>query len=333
MRPNPKVTVVVPVYNGARYLAATLDSVLAQTRGDFELIVLDNASTDTTPEVVGRYADPRLRSLRNETNLGLAGNVRRGCGLARGEYITILGADDVWLPDFLAEAVAFLDGEPEVSMVHGPAVWIDEAGRRFGGTGQAWARVTPGHRAMLEAFSAGFCFSTMLMRTANVQDTGPFDESWQEIVDLWLFLRMCLAGSIGYLPGVLCEYRVHGGAMSMPMYRSNLMFRRQMIAAREAFAWPQAVAMGAAGLRRGAERSAARIAIDTLHLARPDGRGPYLRNLAEVVRAVPEIALSPRVWARVGFGLLPLAAINGLRRLRQRRSVERAAQSGSEARR
>ncbi len=184
---------------------------------------------------MARYRDPRLRALRNPRNLGLAGNVERGIAEARGACVAILGADDIWRPDFLARAVAVLDRHPAMTMVHGPAVWIDEAGRPFGGTGHVWPPRTPGARAMLEAFGAGFCFSTMLMRTDAIRATGPFDPRWQEVIDLWLFLRMCLAGEVGYLDEVLVEYRVHAAAMSMPMYRQNLMFRRQMAAAREAF--------------------------------------------------------------------------------------------------
>jgi glycosyltransferase involved in cell wall biosynthesis len=321
MNAEPKATVVIPTYNGEAYLAVAINSVLNQTFTDFELLVLDNASTDGTPALMGSYADPRISYRRNAQNLGLAGNIGRGIREARGRYIIFLGADDIWEPRFLAEAVAFLEGAPQASMVHGPAAWIDEEGRRFGGTGHAWPRLTPGPRAMLDAFGAGFCFSTMVMRTAAVRAAGPFAEAWQETIDLWLFLRMCLAGDVGYLDEVLCEYRVHSQAMSMPMYRQNLMFRRQMAAAREAFAWPEAVAAGAASHRRAAERHAARIAVEVLHMSRADGRIPFLRNLAEIVRAVPEILLQPPTWARIGFGFLPATVIRRLQHLRRQRAV------------
>jgi glycosyltransferase involved in cell wall biosynthesis len=323
MSADPKVTVVIPTYNGEPYLVAAIDSVLSQTFSDYELLVLDNASTDGTPALMERYADLRLTYRRNTENLGLAGNVGRGIREARGQYITFLGADDIWDPQFLAEAVAFLDGAPQAAMVHGPAAWIDEEGRRFGGTGHAWPRFTAGPRAMLGAFGEGFCFSTMLMRTAAIRATGPIGEAWQEVIDLWLFLRMCLAGDVGYLDEVLCEYRVHSQAMSIPMYRQNLMFRRQMAAAREAFAWPEAVAAEAASYRRAAERHAARIAVEVLHLSRADGRIQLFRNLAEIMRAVPEILLQPATWARIGFGLLPATVIRHFQDRRHHRSIAR----------
>jgi cellulose synthase/poly-beta-1,6-N-acetylglucosamine synthase-like glycosyltransferase len=320
---GPRVTVVVPTFNAERWLRETVDSVLAQRFQDFELLVLDNASTDDTPAIIGRYSDTRVEFRRNPTNLGFAASVNRGCREARGEFIIVIGADDRLLPDFLTEAVAFLDAEPGISMVHGPAAWIDAEGRRFGGTADGWSRITRGSHAMLGAFGDGFCFSTMLMRTAAIRATGPFDEAWREVVDLWLFQRMCLAGQIGYLDRVLCEYRVHDAAMSMPMYRANLMFRRQMTAARECFAWPEAVAAGAAGYRRAAERHAAATAIEVLHMSRADGYGAFLRNLAEVVSAVPEVLLRPATWARLGFGLLPVAAIGRLAKWRHHRALVR----------
>jgi cellulose synthase/poly-beta-1,6-N-acetylglucosamine synthase-like glycosyltransferase len=320
---GPRVTVVIPTYNAAHWLPEAVESVLAQKFQDFELLVLDNASTDDTSTVMRRYRDNRVDYRRNPTNLGFAANVHRGCREARGEFVMVIGADDRLLPDFLAAALAFLDAEPKVSMVHGPAAWIDAKGRRFGGTTSGWSHITPGSRAMLGAFSDGFCFSTMVMRTAAIRATGPFGEAWGEVIDLWLFLRMCLAGPIGYLDRVLCEFRVHDATMSMETYRTNLMFRRQMAAARECFSWPETVAAGASIHRRHAERHAAAIAVEVLHVSRIDGYGRFFRNLAEVVGAVPEVLLRPATWARLGFGLLPASAIRSLTEWRHRRALAR----------
>lgn len=309
----PRLSVVIPAYNMAGYLPLAVDSVLAQDAPVHELLVLDNASTDDTPQVMARYARTAVDYRRNSDNLGLAGNVGLGCALATGDAILFLGADDRLEPGFARAATTFLAAEPEVALVHGPAAWIDAGGRRFGGTGQAWPRLTPGREAMLGAFGRGFSFSTMVMRTAAIRATGPFDPRWQEVIDLWLFLRMCLAGNVGYLDQALVEYRVHDQAMSMPMYRDNLMFRRQMRAAQEAFAWPGATAAH----RREAERQIARTAVGVLHMARAGGRMNLVRNLAEIARAVPESLTWAQTWARLGFGMLPAGAIAGLRQRRR----------------
>lgn len=324
-RAAPRITVAIPNYNTAHWLPSAIESVLGQSFGDFELLVLDNASTDNTAEVMARYDDPRIVFQVNERNLGFAGNVHLGCRMARGDYVVVMGTDDLLCPDFLGAAVAFLDAEPGCAMLHGPAAWIDLEGRRFGGTDPGWARITPGPDAMLGAFSIGFCLTTMVLRTAVLRAMGSVDERWREVIDLWLFCRMCLAGDIGHLDRVLVEYRVHNQAMSQVMGRSNLMFRRQLAAARECFAWPETAAIGAAQHLRAAEMHCARIAIDVLHTSRGEGYGRYLANLMEILREVPAVALRPRTWARIAFGLLPVPAIEAVARVRARRAVAREA--------
>src|SRR2546425_7511126 len=113
---TPQVSVAVPVYNGERYLREALDSLLAQTFGDFELIICDNASTDSTGEIARSYVakDRRVRYVRNERNLGLAGNVRRAFQLSSGAYFRWHAADDLSGADSLARCVAVLDRHPAV---------------------------------------------------------------------------------------------------------------------------------------------------------------------------------------------------------------------------
>lgn len=325
MKAAPRITVAIPNYNTAHWLPTAIDSVLAQRFEDFELLVLDNASTDDTASVIARYDDPRLVFHVNERNLGFAGNVHLGCRMARGDYVVVMGTDDILCPDFLEEAVAFLDAEPGCAMLHGRAAWIDPQGQRFGYSEAGWARITPGRDAMLGAFKTGFCFTTMVLRTAAIRANGTFDERWLEVIDLWLFCRMCLAGDIGYLDRTLVEYRVHPTAMSAVMGRSNLMFRRQLTAARECFAWPETKALGAAHHLREAELHCARLAVDVLHTGRGDGYRRYFGNLTEIVRNVPAVLLRPMTWARIGFGLLPVPALNALARIRGRRAMAREA--------
>jgi glycosyltransferase involved in cell wall biosynthesis len=90
------VSVCIPTFNYGRYIGRAVESVLAQTTRDFELLVVDNASTDETPDVLARFRDPRLRVHRNESNIGLFGNFRRCLELTSGELVKFLAADD-WL--------------------------------------------------------------------------------------------------------------------------------------------------------------------------------------------------------------------------------------------
>jgi glycosyltransferase involved in cell wall biosynthesis len=127
---RPRVSVGLPVYNGARYLAQTVESILAQTFGDFELLISDNASTDGTEEICRRHAarDPRIRYLRNAANLGAARNYNRVFELSQGEYFKWNGHDDPLAPQFLERCVEVLDRDPGVVLCFARNRAIDEHG-------------------------------------------------------------------------------------------------------------------------------------------------------------------------------------------------------------
>lgn len=117
---TPRVSIGLPVYNGARYLATALDSLLAQTYTDFELIISDNASTDDTEAIARAYAarDGRIRYYRNDRNLGGSANFNRVLELARGEYFRSAAHDDTCAPEYLAKCVAALDHDPDLVLCH-----------------------------------------------------------------------------------------------------------------------------------------------------------------------------------------------------------------------
>jgi glycosyltransferase involved in cell wall biosynthesis len=125
---KPRVSIGLPVFNGEEYLAETLDSILAQTYSDFELIISDNASTDGTQEICRAYAarDRRIRYFRNETNLGAAKNYNRVFELSSGEYFKWAAHDDLYAPEYLERCVEVLDREPSVVICHPETIMIDE---------------------------------------------------------------------------------------------------------------------------------------------------------------------------------------------------------------
>ena len=129
---SPKVTVLLAVHNGEPYVGEAVRSVLDQTFDDFELLVVDDASTDATAEVVEESGDHRVRLLRNERNLGQVPSLNRGLRVAAGEYVARLDADDVCLPTRLARQVDVLDSEPYVCLVGAWMQAIDDRGRRLG---------------------------------------------------------------------------------------------------------------------------------------------------------------------------------------------------------
>lgn len=126
----PTVSIGLPVYNGARYLRQTLDSIVCQTFGDFELIISDNGSVDGSGEICREYAsrDSRIRYYRNDENRGASWNYKRVFELARGKYFRWAPADDCFAPESVQECVAVLDAYPEVVLCYPQTILIDSKG-------------------------------------------------------------------------------------------------------------------------------------------------------------------------------------------------------------
>jgi glycosyltransferase involved in cell wall biosynthesis len=129
---EPRVSVIMAVYNGERYLREAVDSILAQSLPDLELIVVNDGSSDKTPEILASYMDPRVRVSHNERNVGPAAARNTAISLARAPYIAIQDADDVALPYRLHKQVCFLETNASISLVGSHAVTIDEHGREQG---------------------------------------------------------------------------------------------------------------------------------------------------------------------------------------------------------
>lgn len=113
----PKVTIVIPTYNRAKYLKEAINSVLSQKFDDFELFILDNASKDNTTEVVKKFTDKRIKYIRNDVNIGGINNINKGLTLGSGKYIIIFHDDDIMLSDMLRSEVAILDNNVDVVLV------------------------------------------------------------------------------------------------------------------------------------------------------------------------------------------------------------------------
>jgi glycosyltransferase involved in cell wall biosynthesis len=132
-RGEPLVTIGVPVYNGERFLAQCLDSLLSQTLRDFILLISDNASTDGTAEICKRYveSDSRLRYHRNHTNVGMYGNINFVLRSVRTRYVKLANADDFWTPTMLNDAVEAMESDPSLVLCYPRAVLVDQVGREI----------------------------------------------------------------------------------------------------------------------------------------------------------------------------------------------------------
>jgi glycosyltransferase involved in cell wall biosynthesis len=214
----PKISVCIPVYNGSNYIAESIESVLAQTYKDFELIVVDNCSTDNTKEIVSNFHDPRLNYIRNKKNFGIVVNHNRCLELAKGEYVCIWHHDDVMLPDNLKFKVNLLDEQPEVGFVHSNLIIIDDKGEvvapEIWYEGSRHDYIEDGLTAFKKYLSylpygASLFIGSVLARRSCYEKVGQFSVELPYCLDSEMWLRMMLFYKIACIGTPLVKYRVH----------------------------------------------------------------------------------------------------------------------------
>ena len=212
---TPRVSVCIPVYNGARTIGDTLRSALAQDITDFEIIVCDNASTDATAECVAAFRDSRIRYERSERNIGPVPNFNRCIELARAPYLKILCADDLIYPTCLRRQVEVFeqDASRAIALVACKRDVIDEAGRvRIRNWGMKSSGRVPGAKAVRRCMrSGGNIFGepeAVLMRTETVRKLGGFNPAYGFTLDIDLWYRLLATGDLYFIPEALCAFRV-----------------------------------------------------------------------------------------------------------------------------
>jgi glycosyltransferase involved in cell wall biosynthesis len=184
----PKVSVIIPAYNAMNYLPATMGSVLNQTFDDFEVIVVNDGSSDETEQWVSQIKDPKVK-LISQKNKGLAGARNTGINHAIGEYIAFLDADDLWEPSKLEKQVTALEENPEVGLVYTWVALVDEQGKFTGrifknnAEGNVWNKLT--ERNIVE------CGSVAMVRRSCFETVGVFDHNLRSFVEDWdMWLRI-----------------------------------------------------------------------------------------------------------------------------------------------
>lgn len=210
---RPKVTVGIPSHNAAPYLAAAIDSVLAQDFGDFELVVSDDASTDGTSEILERYTDPRFRAVTSHERLGQSGNWNRCLELACGEFVVLLHADDELRPGFLRRAVSVLDASADVGLVHCAVRHIDEAGKPLFLQALFDEDRVDGEEVVLTHLLLDGCVinpAGVAVRRSVYERVGGFTDKIVWGVDWHMWIRIALRYPVAYLAEPLALYREHG---------------------------------------------------------------------------------------------------------------------------
>ena len=208
----PAVSVLIPVRNGAPYLEAALVSLAAQTFADFEIIVVDNGSSDRTAEILAAWQskDSRIRILRQERP-SVSASLNLAASRARAPLLARLDSDDIAAPGRLAAQVEVMANRPALCLLGSAAELIDEGGRRLGETRQA---LDEGELRACLRTGCGLIHSSTMMRRETFLAAGGYREGLNLAEDHDLFLRMAEHGEIANLPDKLVRYRVHGASVT-----------------------------------------------------------------------------------------------------------------------
>jgi glycosyltransferase involved in cell wall biosynthesis len=206
----PKVSVLIPAYNYANFLDETIQSALGQTYTDFELLIVDNCSTDNTAEVVGKYlSDKRVSYHRNERNLGLVGNWNRCLELAKGEYIKFLCADDKFDSTILEKYVPVMDSDPGISLI---TCDKQAFGAKSHETITPVTHKQPGHKSVLDMLLANYCWigepTSVMFRRRDLK-VGRFSNDYIQYVDWEFWIRLLAIGDCYVVPEKLAYVRFH----------------------------------------------------------------------------------------------------------------------------
>lgn len=207
----PRVSVLMPVHNGQPFVAAAVQSILQQSYGSFELIVIDDGSTDDTHTVIERFGDPRVVMFRQE-NQGLTRSLITAAARARGEFLARQDADDVSEKRRLETQVKFLDDNPDTGLVGAQARLIDEAGEELGCRSLELAPALDVGRLVSEN---QFVHGSIMMRASMYATAGGYREYFRYAQDYDLILRMANCAKVANLSAVLYRHRMRADELSI----------------------------------------------------------------------------------------------------------------------
>jgi glycosyltransferase involved in cell wall biosynthesis len=331
---SPRVTVVIPTFNRARFLPVAIDSVLAQTYGDFRLLVADNASTDETAELVARYDDPRIDYVRRPENVGITANHNLALRDVASEYCLIVPDDDVLFPQILERTVAALDANPRAGMVHARFQVLGEDGGVLKELDD-WTygldsdTVETGEQFLRESmlWSCRVCASTAMMRMRALPEP-PFDQDDFPAIDFGMWLRMALDWEMAFLAEPLAGYRIHGASHSAAFgppqgagytMRTEIVTRLRDVKLRFVERFQHRLD----DIGDLSDRAARCMRRELIWMARnetlPERRiGQTVRALGAALRVDPRLAVEPSAWSLLAGSLL---GPRGVDLVRPRRSA------------
>lgn len=227
----PPVTVLMPNHNGARFIAASIRSVLEQSFTDYELLIIEDASTDNSLQVIGEFQDPRIRVLRLEQNEHICVGLNLGLQQARGKYIARIDSDDCWHPTKLEKQIAYMQAHPECGACFTWVDVVDEQDRRLSRNESAFvdlfhAENRPRVQWVHDFYTRGscLCHPSAVFPRAVVEELGGYRNSLVQIQDFDLWIRIAKKHEIHVLEEPLMNYRhaLDGGNVSASTPENNV---------------------------------------------------------------------------------------------------------------
>jgi len=210
------ISVLIPAYNAARYIQQTLESVSAQTHAHLEIIVVDDGSTDETPDILSCFqqAEPRLQVIR-QLNGGISKALNTGLAHARGHFIARIDADDLMAPERLELQHGLLATHPDLGFCASSMDFIDETGNKIGEYDAPIADLAELGRTIAQRKIFSFTHPTVMLRRSSLAEIGGYRAECEPCEDLDLFLRLIEAGLPGFaMRERLSQYRLHGNSIS-----------------------------------------------------------------------------------------------------------------------
>ena len=314
----PSVSVVVPAYNAERYLEECLTSILAQSFPDLEVILVDDGSTDRTPEIAQTFV-PRIRYHRQE-NQGVAGARNTGIRLAEGEYVSLVDADDALCPRATETQVELFTRYPQAGMVHGGAHLIDELGRSLGRRGSPVGEAVsyaPSRQAVRHLLKRNTVVcSSVMVRKSCFEEPGGFRQEFVPGEDWEMWLRIAAHHDVIYIGRPLARYRSHPASLTAGFTVKSVEASHSKIL-RSLFSEN--------GLAEHQDWEAYAYASNDRTLARLAGhlreRPAFLRYLGVALRRRPALLLEKETWGTLYVGaktFVPQPLLHALRNVKNR---------------
>jgi len=215
---NPEITVLMSVYNGEKYLREAIESILNQTYKNFEFLIINDGSADSSRDIILSYNDPRIRLVDNEQNIGFTRSLNRGLKLARGRYIARMDADDISISTRLEKEVAFLNQNRNVGLVGTYYLMINEDGKVL-----HTIKCSIVSKDIKENILEGsqFGHGSVLLRAECIRKVGPYRDEFKSAQDYDLWLRISEVYDVANIPEILYKWRLNFKSISIARKRQQ----------------------------------------------------------------------------------------------------------------